>query len=350
MSILEGITKMFQDEKNPQKKLKIAINGFGRIGRSVARVIAKRDDVELVAINDIADIEMIEYLAKYDSVHGIFDDEIKFEEGVLKMGKMYAKVLSHRDPVNINFAQYGAEIVLECTGEFLTANDTQVHLDNGIKKVIFSAPAKDDTPTYVLGVNADEYKGESIISNASCTTNCLGPIAKIIDEAFGIEKGLMTTIHSYTNDQSILDFKHSNDKRRARAAAENIIPTTTGAAKAMKLIMPHLEGKLHGQSVRVPTPNVSMVDFNVLLKEETTAEAVNALFKEHAGNNLKGILAVDEEMKVSRDIQGNSNSSIVALDLTQVVDHNMLKIMSWYDNEWGYANRLIDMAVFISQK
>jgi glyceraldehyde 3-phosphate dehydrogenase len=329
--------------------VKVAINGFGRIGRSVARIIAKRDDIELVAINDTASEDMIEYLSKFDSVHGTFDNEIKIENGYMFIGNDKAKIFNDRDPKNLDFAGCGAEIVLECTGVFLTQEKAQVHLDNGAKKVIFSAPAKDDTPTYVLGVNADDYKGEDIISNASCTTNCLGPVAKVLDDAFGIEKGLMTTVHSYTNDQSILDVKHSKDKRRARAAAINMIPTTTGAAKAIGLVLPHLKGKLHGQSVRVPTPNVSMVDLNVVVSKNTTKEEVTALFNEKANNEFNGIILIDKEMRVSQDFQGEQSSSIVAEDLTQVIEGNMIKVMAWYDNEWGYSCRLVDMALHVAK-
>lgn len=330
--------------------VKVAINGFGRIGRCVARIISKRDDVELVAINDTSSVDMLEYLTKYDTVHGTFDDEVKVENGFVKIGKVNAKLYSTRDAKELTFTKdCGAEIVLECTGAYLTQEKAQVYLDNGAKKVVMSAPAKDNTPTYVIGVNEHEYKGEAIISNASCTTNCLGPVAKIIDDAFGIEKGLMTTIHSYTNDQNILDVKHKSDKRRARAGALNMIPTTTGAAKAMRLVMPQLDGKLHGQSVRVPTANVSMVDLNVIVKKDTTKEELNALF-EAKSKELAGIVAVDNDMKVSSDIIGDTNSTIIATDLTQVVAGNMVKVMTWYDNEWGYSSRLIDMAVFVSKK
>lgn len=330
--------------------VKVAINGFGRIGRCVARIISKRDDVELVAINDTSSTDMLEYLTKYDTVHGTFDDEVKVENGFVTIGKIKAKLYNTRDAKELTFSKdCGAEIVLECTGAYLTKEKAQVYLDNGAKKVIMSAPAKDDTPTFVIGVNEHEYKGETIISNASCTTNCLGPVAKIIDDAFGIEKGLMTTIHSYTNDQNILDVKHKSDKRRARAGALNMIPTTTGAAKAMRLVMPQLDGKLHGQSVRVPTANVSMVDLNVIVKKDTTKEALNALFEAKA-KELAGIVAVDNDMKVSSDIIGDTNSTIIATDLTQVVAGNMVKVMTWYDNEWGYSSRLIDMAVFVSKK
>ncbi|WP_419763783.1 MAG: type I glyceraldehyde-3-phosphate dehydrogenase [Arcobacter sp.] len=329
--------------------IKVAINGFGRIGRCVARIIEQRDDVELVAINDTASIEMLEYITKYDTVHGTFNGDVKVENGFLKMGKVNAKLYSTRDAKELTFTkECGAEVVLECTGAYLTQEKCQVHIDNGAKKVVMSAPAKDDTPTFVLGVNESEYKGQTIVSNASCTTNCLGPIAKIIDDAYGIEKGLMTTIHSYTNDQNILDVKHKSDKRRARAGAQNMIPTSTGAAKAMRLIMPQLDGKLHGQSVRVPTPNVSMVDVNFMISKDTTKEEINALF-ENKSKELAGIVAVDNEMMVSSDLVGNTNSTIIASDLTQVIGGNMIKVMSWYDNEWGYSSRLIDMAVFVTK-
>ncbi len=329
--------------------LKVAINGFGRIGRCVARIISTRSDIELVAINDTATHEMLEYLTKHDSVHGTFNTDVKIENGYLSLGNTKAKLYSTRNAQDLAFTkECGAQVVLECTGAYLTKEKCQVHLDNGALKVLMSAPAKDDTPTFVMGVNEHEYKGETIVSNASCTTNCLGPIAKIIDDAFTIQKGLMTTIHSYTNDQNILDVKHKSDKRRARAGALNMIPTSTGAAKAMKLIMPQLDGKLHGQSVRVPTPNVSMVDVTFLVNKKTSKEEVSKLFNEKA-KELEGIVAVDNDMLVSTDFIGNTNSSIIAGDLTQVVDGDMIKVMTWYDNEWGYSSRLIDMALFISK-
>lgn len=330
--------------------VKVAINGFGRIGRCVARIIEQREDVELVAVNDTAEPEMLEYITKYDTVHGTFEGNVEVKDGFLKMGKINAKLYSTRDANELTFSkECGAEVILECTGAYLTQEKCQVHIDNGAKKVVMSAPAKDDTPTFVLGVNESEYKGQAIVSNASCTTNCLGPIAKIIDDAFGIEKGLMTTIHSYTNDQNILDVKHNKDKRRSRAGAQNMIPTTTGAAKAMKLIMPQLDGKLHGQSVRVPTPNVSMVDVNFCINKKTSKEEINALFETKA-KELAGIVAVDNKMMVSSDLVGNTNSTIVAADLTQVIDGDMIKIMTWYDNEWGYSSRLIDMALYVVNK
>lgn len=331
--------------------LKVAINGFGRIGRCVARIINERDDINLVAVNDTASRDMTKQLLKYDSVHGVFDGDVEIlENDKMKIGQEIVQMYSTRNPKELPFASLGADIVLECTGAFLTQEKAQIFIDEGVKKVLFSAPAKDlDTPTFVLGVNEDEYKGQNIVSNASCTTNCLAPIAKILDDHFGIEKGLMTTIHSYTNDQNILDVKHSKDLRRSRAAALNMIPTTTGAAKAIGLVLPKLLGKLHGQSVRVPTPNVSMVDLNVLVGKNTTKEELNALFKEYANGAMKGILVVDEEYRVSEDFQTTSQSSTVAADLTQVIDGNMVKVMAWYDNEWGYSNRLLDMAKYISK-
>lgn len=330
--------------------LKIAINGFGRIGRCVARIAATRDDIEIVAINDMASMDMMLYLLKNDSVHGTFRSNVaQLDEHNITIDGNKIRVFNDRDPKNLKFAECGAEIVLECTGVFLSQDDAKVHIDNGIKKVLFSAPAKDDTPTFVIGVNEHLYAGQKIVSNASCTTNCLGPIAKVLDDVFGIEKGLMTTIHSYTNDQNILDVKHSKDKRRARAGAINMIPTTTGAAKAIGLVLPQLKGKLHGQSVRVPTPNVSMVDLNVIVKRKTTKEEVTAAFNKAAEGSLKGIILMDKEMRVSQDFVGCEYSSVVAEDLTQVIDGDMVKIMAWYDNEWGYSTRLIDMALHISK-
>ncbi|MEA2092126.1 MAG: type I glyceraldehyde-3-phosphate dehydrogenase [Campylobacterota bacterium] len=331
--------------------LKIAINGFGRIGRCVARIAHTRDDVELVAINDMTSIDMLVYLLKNDSVHGGFSETIEIiDENHIRISGKSIKVFSEPDPKNLKFADYGADIVLECTGVFLTREFAGLHIDNGIKKVLFSAPANDkNTPTFVMGVNEHLYNGQNIVSNASCTTNCLAPIAKTLNDAFSIEKGLMTTIHSYTNDQNILDFKHSRDKRRSRAGAINMIPTTTGAAKAIDLVLPELHGKLHGQSVRVPTPDVSMLDLNVIVKKDTSKEEVNALFNKMADTELEGIVLIDKDMRVSQDFIGCNYSSVFAEDLTQVIDGNMIKVMAWYDNEWGYSTRLIDMALHISK-
>ena len=331
--------------------LKIAINGFGRIGRCVARIAATRDDVEIVAINDMASMDMMLYLLKNDSVHGTFSSDInQLDDKNISIDGQKIRIFSDRDPQKLGFADCGADMVLECTGVFLTQESAQVHIDKGVEKVLFSAPSKDTaTDTFVMGVNEEKYDGQKIVSNASCTTNCLGPVARVLDDAFGIDKGLMTTIHSYTNDQNILDVKHSKDKRRARAGAINMIPTTTGAAKAISLVMPQLKGRLHGQSVRVPTPDVSMVDLNVVVKRETTKEEVTKVFNEAAQSRLKGLLLMDKEMRVSQDFVGCEYSSIVAEDLTQVIGGDMVKIMAWYDNEWGYSMRLIDMALHISK-
>lgn len=326
--------------------VKVAINGFGRIGRCVARIIFQRDDVELVAINDTTDIELTRYLFKYDTVHGEFNGEVEIDGDNLIVNNKKIKVFKSRDINELDFVKYGADIVLECTGAHLTLEKCKGFLEKGIKKVIMSAPAKDDTPTYVLGVNSNLYKGENIISNASCTTNCLGPVCRVLQDNFGIEKGLMTTIHAYTNGQSIIDAK-TKDKRRSRAAAQNIIPTTTGAAKAMKLVMPELDGRLHGQSMRVPVIDVSSVDLTAQLKKKVTKEEINEAFKKAANSNLKGILLVDEEQRVSSDFITCSYGAVVISDLTQVICDDFVKIVAWYDNEWGYSSRLVDMATFI---
>lgn len=328
--------------------VKVAINGFGRIGRCVARIIMKRDDIELVAINDTTDIELTKYLFKYDTVHGVYDGSVENEGDDLIIDNKKIKVLKSRNVADLDFAKYGAQIVLECTGAHLTMEKCQGFLDHGVQKVIMSAPAKDKTPTYVLGVNAHEYKGENIISNASCTTNCLGPICRVLQDNFGIEKGLMTTIHAYTNGQSIIDAK-ARDKRRSRAAAQNIIPTSTGAAKAMKLVMPELDGKLHGQSMRVPVADVSTVDLTATLKKKVSKEEINEAFRKAAASNLKGILLVDDEERVSSDFITCSYGAIVASDLTQVICDDFVKVVAWYDNEWGYSSRLVDMAVFVAK-
>lgn len=331
--------------------LKIAINGFGRIGRCVARVIASRGDVDLVAVNDMAPIGMMAYLFQNDSVHGPFGAEVTIEgQNTLRIGDRTVAVFNEKNPEDLDFGALGADVVLECSGLFLTGALTRHHLAKGVKRVILSAPTQDDAiPTFVMGVNEHLYAGEAIISNASCTTNCLGPIAKILDETFGIEKGLMTTIHAYTNGQAIIDSAHGTDMRRSRAAGVNMVPTTTGAAKAISLVLPNLEGKLHGQSVRVPTPDVSMVDLNVVVKRPTNKSEISALFKSYALDQMNGILEVDERYRVSSDFIGSRFSATVADDLIQVIDGNLVKIMAWYDNEWGYSNRLIDMALYITK-
>lgn len=328
--------------------LKVAINGLGRIGRCVARIIADRDDIELVAVNASGTHEMIEYNVKYDSVHGTRKDA-KVVDGYLCMGNDKAKILSERDPAKLNFAELGAEVVLECTGAFLTAESVQPYLDNGIKKVLFSAPAKDDTATFVIGANENDYAGQRVVSNASCTTNGLAPVAKVLNDAFGIKKGLMTTIHAYTSSQPILDAKHKKDPRKGRAGATNLVPTTTGAAKAISKVLPNLEGKLNGQAIRVPIADVSMVDLTVTLDKEVTLDEVKAAFIQASEGSHKGILGVDREYRVSQDFIGEEQSSVVALDTIQVIGGNMVKVLSWYDNEWGYSCRLVDMALHISK-
>jgi len=329
--------------------VKVAINGLGRIGRCVARIIAERDDIELVAVNASGTHDMLEYNVKYDSVHGTRKD-VKVTDGYLCLGNDKAKILSERDPAKLNFSDFGAEVVLECTGAFLTQESAQPYIDNGIKKVVFSAPAKDDTATFVIGANEETYEGQAIVSNASCTTNGLAPVAKVLDDAFGIENGLMTTIHSYTSSQPILDAKHKKDPRKGRSGAVNLVPTTTGAAKAISKVLPQLEGKLNGQAIRVPTADVSMVDLTVTLNKEATLDEVKEAFKRASEGSHKGILGVDEEYRVSQDFVGEEQSSVVALDTIQVIGNNMVKVLSWYDNEWGYSCRLVDMAVLVSKK
>ncbi len=327
--------------------LKIAINGFGRIGRCSARIIENDPNYELCIINDTAERKVTRYLLKYDTVHGEFNKEVEvLDDDHIAIAGRKVRVYSTRNIEDLDLS--GIDVVLECTGKFLTTEKCEAYLRQGAKKVIMSAPAKDDTPTFVLGVNANTYAGQKIISNASCTTNCLGPVTRVLEDNFGIEKGLMTTIHAYTNGQSLLDVK-CRDLRRSRTAAQNIIPTTTGAAKAMKLVMPSLEGKLHGQSVRVPVPNVSMVDLTAVLGKKTSKEELNETFVKASKESLKGIMLVDFDERVSTDFMTCAYSSIVAADLTQVICGDMIKVMAWYDNEWGYSKRLVEMAGFISK-
>lgn len=326
--------------------LKVAINGTGRIGIIVAKIIAERSDIELVALNTTSKPEMLEYLLKYDSVHRGIDAKV-IDENTISIGGKNVRMFRERDIDKVDFGSAGAEVVIECTGVFIDTESCQRHLKNGVRKVVISAPAKDDTPTYVIGVNSDEYKGEAIISNASCTTNCLGPICKVLDDAFGIENGLMTTIHSYTNDQNILDVKHAKDPRRARAAALNMIPTSTGAAKAIGKVMPQLLGKLNGYAMRVPTPDVSVVDLTVNLKKAVTKEDINAAFNAAAAGSFKGLLEVDNDKRVSCDFIGSTYSSTYVPDMTSVVGGTTVKVLAWYDNEWGYSSRLVDMTVLI---
>ncbi len=329
--------------------LKVAINGTGRIGTIVAKIVTQRDDLELVALNTTSDLDMLVYLLKYDSVHKGIDAEV-LDENHVSIGGKKVRVFSDRDPKNVDFGGCGAKVVIECTGAFLTTEKCEAYLKNGVEKVVMSAPAKDDTPTYVLNINTDKYSGEAIISNASCTTNCLAPICKVLDDEFGIENGLMTTIHSYTNDQNILDVKHAKDQRRARAAAINMIPTTTGAAKAIALVMPHLKGKLNGYAMRVPTADVSVVDLTVNLKQEVTKEEVNKVMEKAASSNFDGLIEIDNDKRVSSDFIGSSYSSTFVPDMTSVVDGTTVKVLAWYDNEWGYSSRLVDMVKFVGEK
>ena len=326
--------------------LKVAINGTGRIGLIVAKIIVARNDIELVAMNTTSDMDMLLYLLKYDSVHTGVNAQAIDDKTISINGKK-VHIFKERDIQKVDFGSCGAKVVIECTGKFLTLESCQGHLKNGVEKVIMSAPAKDDTPTFVYKINSDAYKGEPIVSNASCTTNCLAPICKVLDEAFGIENGLMTTIHSYTNDQNILDVKHSSDNRRARAAALNMIPTTTGAAKAIGKVMPHLNGKLNGYAMRVPTADVSVVDLTVNLKKEATKELINEAMKKASETILVGLLEIDEDKRVSSDFIGSSYSATYVPDMTSVVDKKCVKVLAWYDNEWGYSSRLVDMTLFI---
>jgi len=329
--------------------LKVAINGTGRIGSIVTKIVSMRDDMELVALNTTSKPEMLEYLLKYDSVHKGIDAKV-IDANTIQINGKNVTMFSDRDPAKVDFGGAGAQVVIECTGAFLTTEACEAYLQNGVKKVVMSAPAKDDTPTYVLNINTDEYKGEAIISNASCTTNCLAPICKVLDDRFGIENGLMTTIHSYTNDQNILDVKHKKDFRRARAAAVNMIPTTTGAAKAIGRVMPQLQGKLNGFAMRVPTPDVSVVDLTANLKKSVTKEEVIEAMVEASQNDLAGLLEVDFDKRVSSDFIGSSYSSTFVPDMTTVVDGNTVKVLAWYDNEWGYSSRLVDMVAFVGRK
>jgi glyceraldehyde 3-phosphate dehydrogenase len=329
---------------------RIGINGFGRIGRCVLRAGWKNPDLEFVGINDLTDAATLAHLLKYDSVHGAFDSKVKALDDAIVVGNKKIRVLSVRDPAELPWKKLGVDIVFECTGLFRDKEKAEAHRKAGAKKVIISAPAKGEDLTVVMGVNDDKYdpKKHHILSNASCTTNCLAPVAKVLNDTFGIEKGLMTTIHSYTNDQRIMDLPHK-DLRRARAAAVSMIPTTTGAAKAVGLVLPELQGKLDGMSIRVPTPNVSVVDLVAVLKKGTTVEKVNQALKKAASGKMKGILFFCEEPLVSIDFNGNNHSSIVDASLTTVMDGNMVKVISWYDNEIGFSHRMLDLTLLIAK-
>jgi glyceraldehyde 3-phosphate dehydrogenase len=331
--------------------VKVGINGFGRIGRNIFRTSIGDPDIDFVAVNDLTDTKTLAHLLKYDSVLGNLEHEITSTENGIKVGGEEFRVFSQRDPAAIDWESVGAEIVIESTGLFTKAEDAKKHLRGSVKKVIISAPAKNEDITIVLGVNEEHYDpaAHHVISNASCTTNALAPLAKVVHEKFGIRSAQMTTIHSYTNDQQLLDLPHK-DMRRARAAALSMIPTSTGAAKAVALVLPELKGKFDGISVRVPTPNVSLIDVVMDLEKETTSEDVNRAFKDAANEELHGILAFSEEPLVSVDYKRNSNSSIVDAEYTKVIGGRMLKVLSWYDNEWGYSCRVRDLIKYIASK
>ncbi|AEH54298.1 type I glyceraldehyde-3-phosphate dehydrogenase [Heyndrickxia coagulans] len=331
--------------------VKVGINGFGRIGRNVFRAALGNPNVEIVAINDLTDAKMLAHLLKYDSVHGNLEEEVTVDGDSIVVDGHKVKVLAEREPANLGWGDLGVDVVVESTGRFTNRDAAAKHLEAGAKKVVISAPAKNEDITIVMGVNEDKYDPakHNVISNASCTTNCLAPFAKVLHEKFEIKRGMMTTVHSYTNDQQILDLPHK-DYRRARAAAQSIIPTTTGAAKAVALVLPELKGKLNGMAMRVPTPNVSVVDLVAELGKDVTVEEVNAALKEAAEGELKGILAYSEEPLVSRDYNHTTVSSTIDALSTMVIEGNMVKVISWYDNEFGYSNRVVDLVEYIASK
>ncbi|MBP9483591.1 MAG: type I glyceraldehyde-3-phosphate dehydrogenase [Negativicutes bacterium] len=329
----------------------VGINGFGRIGRNVFRAALNNPEVNIVAVNDLTDAATLAHLLKYDSVHGILDAEVKVDGDAIIVNGKKIQVLAKRDPAELPWGELGVEIVVESTGHFTDRAKAAAHLAGGAKKVIISAPAKGEDLTIVLGVNEDKYDpaNHHVVSNASCTTNCLAPFTKVLNDNFGVKRGMMTTVHSYTNDQQILDLPHS-DLRRARAAAVSIIPTTTGAAKAVGLVLPELQGKLNGFSLRVPTPNVSVTDLVAELEKTVTAEEINNAMKAAAAGPMKGILDYTDEPLVSKDFNHNPHSSIVDGLCTMVIEGNMVKVVSWYDNEWGYSNRVVDLAIYMGKK
>ncbi|ARK20985.1 type I glyceraldehyde-3-phosphate dehydrogenase [Sporosarcina ureae] len=331
--------------------VKLAINGFGRIGRLVLREAFASEDMEVVAINDLTDAAMLAHLLKYDSVHGVFDADVQSDESSINVNGKKISVFAEKDPANLPWKDLGVDIVVDCTGVFRTKEGLQKHIDAGAKKVILSAPAKGEMTTLVMGVNEETYDAASdnIVSNASCTTNCLAPVVKVLNDSFGVKRGMMTTIHSYTNDQKILDLPHE-DYRRARAAGVSMIPTSTGAASAVTKVIPELKGKLDGMAVRVPTPNVSLVDFVSEVEKEVTVEDVNAALKEASEGDLKGLLFFSELPLVSVDYNGNTASSTVDGLSTMVMEGNMVKVISWYDNESGYSARCIDLARYMNEQ
>ncbi len=330
--------------------IKIGINGFGRIGRCVARIASTNDNVELVAINDLTSAEQLAYLFKYDSVHGTFAGDVELGDNAITIAGDHVNVFSERDPANLPWGELGVDYVLECTGMFRKREDAAKHLEAGAEFVLLSAPGKGVDMTFVLGVNHDGFSSEmEIIDVASCTTNCLAPVAKVLNDSFGIEHGLMTTIHAYTNNQALLDSPHGKDFRRARAAAVNMVPTSTGAAIAVTRAMPELEGKLDGMAVRVPTPNVSCVDLVANFEKPVSVEAINSAMKEASEGALKGVLGYTEDPVVSSDMIDNPNSSIFDAGATVTIGDKMAKILSWYDNEWGYSARMIDALLYVNE-
>lgn len=330
--------------------INVAINGFGRIGRAAAKIILDNPNMKLLAVNDLGDAETLAHLLKYDSCYGIYDKEVGWTENELIVNTQRIHFYGEKDPGALPWKELGIDAVIESTGIFLTADKAKPHIEAGARKVVLSAPPKDDSvPTYLIGVNAKKYQGEPIVSNASCTTNCIGPIMAVLEEKFGIEKSLMTTVHSYTADQVLVDGPHK-DLRRARAAALNIVPTSTGAAKALGKVLPKVEGRFDGLAIRVPTPVVSLSDITVLTKTRTTIERVNAAFEEAAERELNGILIVSSEPLVSTDLKMSPASTIVDLSLTNVVGGDLVKVIGWYDNEWGYSNRLVELAELIATK
>jgi glyceraldehyde 3-phosphate dehydrogenase (phosphorylating) len=331
--------------------IRVGINGFGRIGRNILRAALHDKDLEFVAVNDITDAKTLAHLLKYDSILGNLEEDVKAEGDTIHVAGRAVKVLAVKSPAELPWKSLGADYVVESTGLFTEAEKAKAHLQAGARKVIISAPAKNEDITIVMGVNHEKYDParHNIVSNASCTTNCLAPVAKVLNDSFGIVKGQMTTIHSYTNDQKILDLPHK-DLRRARAAAQSMIPTSTGAAKAIYLAIPELKGKLDGVAIRVPTPNVSVVDLTCVLDKTATAEDVNGALKKAAAGPMKGILQVTDEELVSIDFRGNPASSIVDAPLTKVVDGNLAKVFSWYDNEWGFSNRMKDLLHYMAQR
>jgi glyceraldehyde 3-phosphate dehydrogenase len=331
--------------------IRVGINGFGRIGRNILRAALHDAEIEFVAVNDITDAKTLAHLLKYDSILGNLQEDVKAEGDTIQVAGRSLKVLAVKDPGQLPWKELGAEYVIESTGLFTDGEKAKAHLAAGARKVIISAPAKNEDLTVVMGVNHEKYdpKKHAIVSNASCTTNCLAPVAKVLNDSFGIVKGQMTTIHSYTNDQKILDLPHK-DLRRARAAALSMIPTSTGAAKAIYLAIPELKGKLDGVAIRVPTPNVSLVDLAVELAKPTSAEEINAAFDKAAAGPLKGVLAVEHGELVSLDFRGNPHSSIVDAPLTRVVGGTLAKVFSWYDNEWGFSCRMKDLLHFMAER